>query len=345
MAVKLVITIIHSRATAERSQNVNQLLTLLKASDLFGDVFARLIGDFDAEALSPDLIKNSTNFDKIADLAPEIDFFNSLIRPIHVRHVSNVLKHQAAFRLIAQEARADVLNLVIEDDVVFGDKVAEILAAAARTAASLPTYDIMFLGLPSAQISGSEPEKSAAGEFTKFYNVAPACESYFVSPGGAKKIADALLPMKFATNVQLSYLIHTAKLAAFFSRPNVFIDGSKIGVFVSSIEANNDLILSSDTQALKELVVNNKAEEARAHFEKMRFKNHPDNVRLMATLEHKQGQYARSKELYEACYKAFASNHGILNNQSAFLKEYVAAFSEFQYLGNDEVATPVTTEI
>ena len=330
---KLAIYVIHSRVSSDRATNVNQMVTTLKASGKFDDITTEIIAEHEPETLSPDLIKKSTDFSHLpADAPAELALFNSLIQPIHVRHVSNLLKHQEAlYRIARKTPSTQEINIIIEDDVVFGDRLSDALGKAAASIAVLESFDIMFLGLPSAQLSGVEPEKSEFGVFTKFYNIAPACESYAVSTSGAKKIADALTPMKFSTNVQLSFIIHSAKLAAYFSRPNVFIDGSKIGVFVSTIEANNNLILSGESQNLKTLVDAGDAEGARKLFDSMRFKSHPDNVRIMAELEHKVGDFAKSKAMYEACFSAFSSNNCVLNNQSAFLRNYIAACADHTF--------------
>ena len=334
--MKLSIYFIHSKVVANRVTNVNQLVDMLTKSGAFEAVTSTLVDEYEADSLSQEVIRASTDFSQIPleAGAEQLAQFNSLIAPMHVRHVSNLLKHvEALKRISASTAGDDTAHVVLEDDVVYGDRVADALKTALTNGGAC---DLLFLGLPSAQLAGAtEPDRSPCSDFKTFYNVSPVCDAYAVTPAGAAKLVGGsspslLLPMKFATNVQLSFAIQRAPdLKACFSRPNVFIDGSKLGVFVSSVETNNALILSGEYQALKTLVDANDVEGARKAFETLRFKTHPDNVRLLAEAEHKAGNFEKSKGLYEACFQAYATNGCVLNNQSQFLRSYVGACKDF----------------
>ena len=340
--MKLNLYVVHSRIVEGRMANVNRLVDVLKKADDFDAVSLEVINDNESDAFTQDSIRAVTDFSQLGpEVATEIStMFNPIISPIHVRHISNLLNHISALKRIAAcEPAKDEFHVVLEDDVVYGDIVSPSLSRALKASNASNAsnasgnFDIMFLGLPSAQITGTDDKSEAVGAFLKYYNITPVCDSYAVSVEGARKLVALLLPMKFPTHIQLSFAIHKAKLDACFSRPNVFIDGSKLGVFVSSIETNNNLILSAEYQSLKTMVEESQgpegAQKTREFYETMRFKNHPDNVRLLADLEHKTGNFAKSKELYDACFAAFSSNGCVLNNQSQFMKTYITACRDF----------------
>ena len=126
--MKLVIYAIHSEIVASRRANVTGLVDALKKSSLFEDVALTFVADAEPGTVSQDTVTKVTNFSRIPDGdAPE--YFNSLLAPLHVRHVSNVLKHVAALRAIAGQFSADedTFYMVVEDDVVYGDRIAPML--------------------------------------------------------------------------------------------------------------------------------------------------------------------------------------------------------------------------
>ena len=324
---KLNLYVINSKAAAGRLQHITQIKELLKGAFVDG-IDLILVSDHEADGINQETIQTNTDFSQLPADAPSAQAFNSLIVPIHVRHVSNFLNHRAALRRIAEKGSTAELHVVIEDDVVFGDRVGEALGEALAAFTAAPGKNLLFLGMPSAQ---GEGDAGPIGDFKRYYNVTPVCDSYAVTPTGAAALAAAMAKMKFSTNIQLSYAVHAIQeIDAGFSRPNVFIDGSKLGVFVSSIEVNNSLVLSAEHQQLKAFLEGDDAQGARAFHEGMRFKNHVDNVRILADIEHKAGNHDRSKALYEECFKTLSTNGcSVLNNQSQFLRNYISACKDF----------------
>ena len=304
--------------------NVNQLVAQMKSRF---DVELVMAHNHEAETLTPDGIRGMTDFSQISQ--DSYSLFNSLIQPIHVRHISNLLNHVSSLKLIAESPESQDTRIVIEDDVVYGDRLIETLGRAITAMQKDKSVDITFLGLPSAQLAGDTDSTSELADFSKYYNILPVSDSYIVTRAGAAKLLNEMLPMKFPTNVQLSYAILKADVKACFSRPNVFIDGSKLGVFVSTIETNNSLILSSEYASMKSLVDAGELEKGREAYETVRFKSHPDILRLLAELEHKAGNFGKSKALYEACFAAYSANGCVLNNQSHFMKNYITACRDF----------------
>lgn len=329
--MKLSIQVVHSNLVELRRNNVDALVLALRASKLFEDVKVNFVDEAEPGTLSADAQKKVTDVTPIPADQGAPEYFNSLLSPLNVRHISCALKHAAALRAIAGSLSQDddEYHMVLEDDVVYGDRMPTMLADLLK---ALPSdYDVVFLGLPAPKGSEENGSGTHTCSFPAVYNVAPVCDSYVVSRKGAAALGAKMLPLKFACNVQISLAIHTLSLSAHFSKPNLFIDGSKLGVFVSVIEANNQLLLNSDYFTVKELVERPADHQYTAEemgtlkrlFEGMRFKQHPDVVYLLARLEMRLKNYARADELFAACFAAYQSNNCILNNQSVFMKSYI----------------------
>lgn len=317
--MKLNIYVVHSRVSENRINSINQLTTMLRKSF---DVNLVVVNDNESDIFSPDSIKAVTDFTQIPE--EKFSVFNSLISPVHIRHISNLLNHVSCLKRIIESSDVNDFNIVLEDDVVYGDKVVEFLGSTLSSFASTEGAEFAFLGLPSPAT-----ESTTLSPFTEFYNVTPVCDSYLVTKKGAEKLLKAMTPMKFQTNVQLSYAIMKADVNAYFARPNIFIDGSKLGVYVSTIDVNNKLLLSNEHANIKALIDAGELDKARTAYESVRFKAHPDNLLLMADLEHKAKNFEKSKSLYDSCFKAYMSSGCVLNNQSNFLKNYIAACKDF----------------
>jgi GR25 family glycosyltransferase involved in LPS biosynthesis len=330
--MKLSVYVIHSNLVELRRNNVNSLELALKNSKLFDEIKVNFVSDAEPESLSVDLQKQFTDLTPIPEDQGAPAYFNPLIAPLNVRQVSCALKHVMALKAIAGSLSQDdeEYHMVIEDDVVYGDRMSTMLADLLK---ALPDgHDLVFLGLPAPKGSEDNGTGTLTCSFPAVYNVAPVCDSYIVSKKGAAALAAKMLPLKFPCNVQMSLAIHLLKLSAHFSRPNIFIDGSKLGVFVSVIETNNQLILNADYFTAKALVdrpddgeayTAEEIETLKRLFDSMRFKQHPDIVYLLARLELRLKNYARANELFAACFSAYQNNNCILNNQSVFMKSYI----------------------
>jgi hypothetical protein len=309
--------VIHSKIVAARKDAVMQLAKKLNDSNLF-KVNMKLVEDYEPDQISGDMIKKYTNFEKTG-----VEHFDSQLKSIHIRNLSNGLKHFAAIQHIAntESMETPCVNLVVEDDILYGERIVEQLIDVIQ---SLPTdFDLVFTGLPN--------NKAANGyvPFNELYKIAPSCESYIISSSCAKKVHTSYLPIKFSTNIHLSYIIHKLNLAAFIAKSHVFIDGSKYGVYLSVIEPNNMLWMNPDFHKLK--AISESSDKSAEHVQKviamfngMQFKNHPDVMHMYARfVKNNVGDLQKVREIYAAIYAALSQNNCLLNNESLFLKDYI----------------------
>lgn len=293
------------------------------------------ISENDAAALmkSPGITALPVNF-----VAAEMDdeTLRPLVRALQIRQVSNSLKHLEALRRIAALESADGsgtdpdarFSLVVEDDAVFGESMQDALFRAASDAPD--DADIVFVGLPSTRLPEPGSKRSVFDDPLTLYpngGVLPACESYLVTPGGARRLAEAFLPLRLGTTGHLTYLFRKKVAKPYLSVPNVFVDGSKIGVTVSTIEANSQLIWNQDYCLATELLRQNApVEQFEAAWERQPFKNHPDCIVQQADSYAQRGKIEDAKEMYDRALKTYAENNGIINTHTEFMKRYMSMY-------------------
>jgi GR25 family glycosyltransferase involved in LPS biosynthesis len=291
------------------------------------------VTDFEPEALTSIPVGDLVNLDPF----PEPDFaeFNRLIRPMTLRSVSNNMKHMTVMRRIGQSQHgSDDFHLVLEDDVCFADTISEQLTDIMKKLRSneAPEWDMVFLGFPG--IPSSDPSVQFV-PMNEIYRVLPGCDSYFIKPACAAKLASFYMPMKLINNAQLSYLIQVHNVKALMSTPHVFVEGSKLGIYVSVLNPNNLLIYNPIFREMFEIVhkeayVEEDKKKLDVLWEKTPFKSHPDFLYLKGLFLLKDRQFSKAKEIFERVFRMYTDNKCIIRKDSVFLNNYIELCKVFQ---------------
>ena len=266
----------------------------------------------------------------------EDESMRPLARSLHLRQVSNALKHLAAIRRVAAAGAPSSgtprFSLVVEDDALFGDQMPEALSRAARDAPA--DADVVFPGLPSTRRPPAADEPAAFDDPLQLFagHVLPACESYLLTQAGAHKLAAKFLPVRFSTAAHLTYLLRRGVAKAYVAVPNAFVDGSKVGVVTSSLNPNNQL-LWNNPYCRGEAAVRRRpyGPDERAAFEAawkdQMFKDHPDSIVLRADHLAASGAAAEARDEYARALDAYDKSGCVVNNMSDWLRRYMAVFA------------------
>lgn len=347
MPVPLTVHIIHSDRVKTRHPAVAKLKKMFAAmtatrsslSETSPDTLDVKQVDVVHKEHEPDQIPR-TDIAKLAEISAQglDEPFDRLAGSMHLHQLSNALKHFAALSRIAETpAEGPRAHLVVEDDVLYNEEILE--KSLARALSGAPSdWGIMFLGLPSAiNTAREENEQVHYQPIDAVFKVVPSCESYIVTPEAAKKLVAAFLPVRFPTNVHLSWLLlrgndrlpKTAAPAAYVVTPSVFLDGSKYGTCSSVLNVNNRLSWNPWYLKMFALIRANQgglptdaAQTIDKLYESMNFKNHPDAVFLYGLSFMKRGDYLRARDLFTTAYQAYDKNGCIMNRASEFLNLY-----------------------
>lgn len=326
MPIKLNVQVIHVEAFQYRKNTCERFRSLLENDDRF-EVRFQYVTDHDPQHITQEEVRQYVNYEQLKE--DELKHFNSSLKNLHVNHLSNSLKHRKAIEFCTKSGD-DELNIVLEDDIIFNDNVVEALY---QVIDNLPTeWDIMFLGLPSSK--GSETKKYQKLE--EVFPLLPCCDSYMFKTANAKKLFESYAPIKFTNNIQLSFLMTKLNMAAYLAIPNTFIDGSKLGLYFSSLEANNRLIFNQDYIQLANKINAKNAftdeEKAQIHqaFQEVKLKTNPEFYYLKAVYESKIGNHVFAKAIFDYTFDLYEHNGTMLNNQSTFLRDYLKIFKHLQ---------------
>jgi hypothetical protein len=334
MVRKLNIYFVHAKFIKEREQVIENFKKALKKYRFRDLVLGKfyVISEYDPDTINQESIVKFVNYDKINE--SHVEFYNQLMKNMHVNQLSNTLKHMKAISLVAKNSSDNELNLVLEDDILYEDKVC---ASLEKFVGFLPkSYDVIFMGLPTINET-PDNSKYTFQDTQKIFKVLPFCDSYLVSHSAAKAISANYTPIKFVNSVQMSYVCDKIGINTLQSVPNVFIDGSKYGLFLSKLTPNNPLIFNNDFTALRSIV--NKDEITKEEHDtintiliKSPIKNNPDFIHMECAYHMKCKNYEKARERYEIAYKTYMSNGCIVSNESVFLREYIRCH---KFLQND----------
>jgi hypothetical protein len=175
------------------------------------------------------------------------------------------------------------------------------------------------------------------------FGVLPACDSYLVSRAAASRLAAAFLPVRVAAHVHLTYLFRALDLNVRLAVPNVFVDGSKLGFFPSSLDPNNRLLWNQPYCKLEAFVrqhasrpsVNPTAElerdrEFQLLCDAQPFKDHPDVLGMRARFLAACGRTADAEVAFAAALQGYDRHGCVVDAQSELLREYLRLYARMQ---------------
>ncbi len=326
------IYILHCKSLTERDRSVNNIITQLKDSSYSYNNLkihnVSIVASNDPSEVPIDVIQKTIDYSMIQDVS--LSKYNQFIKNIHINQLSNTLKHFDALSNIVKktDVNDDDLFLILEDDILFGQDLNKSLDTIVGCLKEEP---IVFLGLPSND-QGELTIKPTSSNFS----IIPLVDSYLINHKTAKLIVDNFFPIKFTNVFQMNYLLNKLGIVSYQSTRNIFVNGSKYGMFVSTLNPNNSLVFNKDYMSILEIV--NKAgtptHEDDAIVDKIvttsPVNESPDFLHLIAKYQMKKNNFKEAEKLFAKAYNHSLSNHGIINHESTMLKEFISIFKFLQ---------------
>lgn len=280
--------------------------------------------------ITVEYIQNNVDYNPVQEA--NLAYMNQFLRNLHINQLSNVLKHYEVLN-IAKEYVNTKYHLVLEDDLIFGDHICEILDVVFNMVIK-NKYNLVFLGIPAAK----EVKEIIIDNVKNHYpHILPSCDSYIISTSLVKKMHEMFMPIKFTCNFQFSYVLGKLNTEAYMSTPNVFVNGSKFGTFISTLNPNSNLVYNKDFLYVSEVLSKDKLnEEEMANLEKIFSKSqvvqHPCFQHMLGLFYQKKIDYKKAEECFDSAYKTIIKSNGIINHDSSLLRDYIVLHKHIQEL-------------
>lgn len=331
--IKMNIYFIHAKYIKERETVIENFKDVTKKYK-FRNVSIRdihIIEDFDPADIDINTVRQYVNYDKIQE--NHVEVYNQFLKNMHINQLSNALKHYKAMELIAKNSHDGELNMILEDDILYEEKICYSLD---KLVSKLPEkYDILFLGMPKNQPIDPSQNSFDFHPTKNTFPVIPFCDSYLISHSACKAMVPHYMPIKFINNIQMSYVCDKVGLNTSHCLPNIFVDGSKYGMFLSKLSNNNPLIFNSDFTTLRSLISKDVLEKEdikniETLLNKTPIRSNPDFAHLECIYHIKCQEYQKAKDKFDEAYKVYALNGCVLGHDSVFLRDYIRVHKHLQ---------------
>lgn len=333
MTKKINFFFIHNTMMREREVTMNQFragLSKYEFSKSFTLGKVATVESFDPSNIDMKIIQSTVNYTPLEDDSP-FKKYNAFRKNLHVFQLSNALKHIKVLEVISQQEGNDDINIVLEDDVSFDPSNVYNLIEKAITAYTKES--IMFLGFPN---DGQKRVGDMNVLPTKqFFEIIPYNDSYMIDKEAAQKLYNNMMPIRFITNINLNLAIEKSGISSYQVVPNIFVDGSKIGIFTSSLVPNNVLMFNADYMKLRDIATKGSLESQDKEIAEKILSGspcaqHPDFQYMKAIYQEKTGDYNGAIETYKYAYDIYNKNLCIINHESNFLKDYIKVHKHVQ---------------
>jgi hypothetical protein len=320
--------ILHSAQLPQREEVVKQSIAKLQQHGLASTI--TIIQSNDPSDIHVNLIQQIIDYSVINDA--HLTQFNQFTKNIHINQLSHTLKHYDTLQRIAKDGDDDKVYMVIEDDALLQEASLPDIKNVHSMMVSQKA-PIVFLGLPST--TNPAPSETTIHE-TAAGTLVPLIDAYLITRATAKVMVDGFLPIRFTGTVQLNYVMHKALLRPWQASKPIIINGSRYGLFPSSLNPNNTLAFNPDYMEVMEILKKGSAinPKAEARVEELREKSliakSPDFLYLIAKFYTIHGKYKEAEKIYTESYNIALSNGCIVNHESLMLKDFIRLFKHLQ---------------
>jgi hypothetical protein len=319
MSVK--IFVIHASQLEIRKPRVEHLIGLLGK-----DYDVEYITEYDPKDIEINNIRSLFSVEKTND-----EVYDTFLNNLSINQASNVLKHMSA---IQKAAKHEGVSMILEDDLLYQeDGIAQTVRSVIKKFIKNEEAKFCMLGAPS-RVSIDEDAPYELNKCSEHkYTILPCCDSYLLKADTAKQMANVAFPIKFAGNIQISWVLKQLNIEPHMFNKNVFLDGSKYGSFLSSMDFNSVLPFNMEFVKMYQAVAGPEPDEtaAAALLKDMKFQNHPAMLHLQALYHVKcKNDYKTAMVLLDNAFEILRQNNCIINGTNPILKTYVSLLEHVQ---------------
>lgn len=280
----------------------------------------------------PDINYIEANIDKYnkrvkIDKNDSDEEFNNLNQKLTIGQISNMEKHRNIYNLISNINDNNVLHYIIEDDILISNDYINNIVLLFEKIKDFKDWDILFTSI-SNNIDGDDLSMLNSSDYFK---IIISKSSYFIKNSIASKLNNFLEPIQYSLKIALSKFIIDNKntIKSKILNKHTFLEGSKIGIFLSSISPNNFLYQNNDFVKIAKILNSNNinndiVNEAEKIYRSNQLNlNNADFQHSMGILYYKIADYDNAKKyLIDSVYN-IKKNEGFLNMNSEILNNCI----------------------
>lgn len=327
--MNLNVYLIYTETLENRKSNINSSLEAIKNICNENNINFKLniVNTPNNDAID----KNVDEYNKRVDFSkfPDDNEYNNYITSLNSYQISNYEKHREAFKHISDTNSANDVNdvndtndiyLIVEDDIIIGkaylDNIKNLITNLNKT-----KWDILFTSLNVI----NDPREYI--EYKSVYKKLISKSCYFIKPKICKILYEAMNTFKLRFKHFLCKFINDNDYNVIFYNKNTFVEGTKIGVYPTSVNPNNYLYFNNNFIELSKISNNevttkddvNKALEicANNNFDS------PDFLNVLSVIYLKNKDINNAKKHSMAALECMKKNKGYLQKNSEILNNCI----------------------
>lgn len=332
--MNLNIYLIYTEKLENRQGNINSSLEAIKKICSENNINFKL--NIISTPCNDTIDKNIQDYNKRVDYSkfPGDNEYNDYISSLNSYQISNYEKQKNAFKHIIDNDNSnnDDIYMIIEDDIIIGkaylDNIKDLLVNINEI-----NWDILFTSL---NVINNTQEYI---EYNTIYKKLLSKSCYFIKPKMCKLLYDTMDIFKLRFKHLLCKFINDNNYTVLFYNKNTFVEGSKIGLYPSSVNPNNYLYFNNNYIELskisnKQIIDKEDIIKAMELFNNNNFDS-PDFFNILSILYVKNKDYDNAKKYSLEALECMKRNKGYLQKNSEILNNCINMWKYEQNMLDD----------
>jgi GR25 family glycosyltransferase involved in LPS biosynthesis len=277
----------------------------------------------------PDIETNIVEYNKSINLNPD-DItdpeFKKLQTKFNLAQLSNLYKHRKAYEMIKDSKTKH--NFIIEDDIILLPEYIENFTNFIKKLSSYE-YDILLACLSNNE----EKEPMDIVMSTVYFKVLISKCAYFITPSIGQKLYDYLEVVRFPLKLSLSKYIFDNKsdICAYILNKHTILEGSKLGIFTTSINSNNFLLQNINFIRFIEMLNNNENDIKKIEEHYNNFgKDNSDFQHILGLIYFKNNKFKEAVEILKIAVLNCKNSEGYMIQNNELLNNAINIYQHYQ---------------
>tara|TARA_Y100000389_G_scaffold133861_1_gene131350 strand:+ start:401 stop:1426 length:1026 start_codon:yes stop_codon:yes gene_type:complete len=329
---KINIIIIYTEKLINRTRYINSSLTYLKNTlDNYGYITNFIISKKPDE---DDILNNISEYNKRVNYdKDENEIFNNLIISLNPCQISNIEKQREALKL----TKENELNLIIEDDLIISKDYINNIENLFKKILKNFENDILI----TSDFIDNNKEDLELIDFKNYNKMLITKSSYFINKKTADKLYNYLEVFKYDMKIALTkFIIDNKDLDVKMLNKCTFLEGTKIGIFLSSTKNTNFLSQNGSYIEFAKIVNNNLIDDemfnkANELYKTLEYLDNAEIIHIYSILQYKRGNINDAKKYMKEAVLNLYKNKGYISKTNIILNNSINIYQFNQSMLNE----------
>lgn len=330
--------VVHTEKLTQRQSNLHGVIqtirTTAQEAGLTPKIHMILKPDPDHLKPSIETLDKRIKYEKTGN-----EQFDKQMNMLTLEELSNYEKQREVWRRITEQSSADTF-MVIEDDAFILPNTIPFLRETIT--ADKTTYDFLTLALSDTD-ADAQSAPFCLNDFRNMGTILPSKDAYLISHRAAKVLLAQSETITFNMRLQISHILSkNPGLAVKYPNKRSMLEGSKLGLYPSTIHANNILIYNQEFMQLFQYLSheNPPVREIREIYKKVAHVQNPDVMHIYGVLLYKAKELHEAQDILVAAVEQVQKQQGFLSPQSEILNNAINIHEFAQWDLPDLISKP-----